>query len=49
MAPGKCAQLILKAIAAGKKEVYIGGKEKLGIYLKRFFPGLLNRIIKNVR
>ena len=32
-----CAQRILKAVAAGREEVNIGGKEVLGTYLKRFF------------
>jgi len=26
-------------------EAYIGGKEVLGIYLKRFFPKLLHRFV----
>ncbi len=42
-----CARRILKAVAAGREEVYIGGREVMGIYLKRFFPGLLARILRN--
>lgn len=39
MSADKCARLIVKSIQATKQEVYIGGaKEKLGIYLKRFWP-----------
>lgn len=39
----------LKAIAAQKEEVYIGGfKEVAGIYVKRFFPGLFSRIVRKV-
>lgn len=42
-----CARRILSAVAAGKEEVNIGGKELLGIYLKRFFPSLLTRVLRN--
>lgn len=48
MAPDKCAALILRAVANNKQEVVIGGKEIIGVYLKRFFPGLLRRIIRNI-
>ena len=48
MDPERCAYLILKAVAAGKQEVYIGGKEKLGVYLKRLVPGLFSRIIRSM-
>lgn len=33
-------------IEKSKEESYIGGKEILGVYLKRFFPGLFSRIIR---
>lgn len=45
MAADTCARQILKAVEAGKQEVYIGGKEVWGIYFKRFFPGLFSRVI----
>ncbi len=39
MSADKCARLIVKAIESNKQEAYIAGaKEKLGIYLKRFWP-----------
>ncbi|MBO0947441.1 SDR family oxidoreductase [Fibrella forsythiae] len=38
---------MLKAVAKEREEVYIGGRELTGIYLKRFFPGLLSRILRN--
>ncbi len=47
MSPDVCAQRILNAIRHSKEEVYIGGKEILGIYLKRFVPRLLSRIVRN--
>jgi short-subunit dehydrogenase len=48
MAPETCALRILKAVAASKQEVIIGGKETLGVYLKRFFPGLFSRIVRRM-
>lgn len=42
----ECAKQILKGIRAEKNEIYIGGKEVMGIYLKRFFPSLLNKIVR---
>ncbi|MDO1514380.1 SDR family oxidoreductase [Maribacter confluentis] len=41
----RCAQQIIKAIHQKKYEAYIGGKEKYGIYLKRFFPKMLHKIV----
>jgi hypothetical protein len=48
MAPETCALRILKAVAADKQEVNIGGKEILAIYLKRFFPGLFFRLVRRL-
>lgn len=47
LAPQVCATQIIKAIEKGKNEIYIGGKEILGVYIKRFFPFLINRITRN--
>jgi len=41
------AKRLLRAVAAQKEEVYMGGKEIYGIYLKRFLPGLLSKILRN--
>jgi dehydrogenase/reductase SDR family protein 7B len=49
LAPDLFAQKALKAIYRQKEEAYIGGKEIMGIYLKRFFPRLLSRIVRNVK
>ena len=43
-----CAAKIVKAIECSKEEVYIGGREVFGVYIKRFFPGLFSRIIRKV-
>lgn len=49
MEPDVLAQKILRAIAAGKEEVYFGGKEVLGVYLKRFFPAYFSRLISKTK
>lgn len=43
-----CAKKIVSAIEKRKQEVYIGGREVLGVYLKRFFPRFFSRIIRKV-
>jgi len=45
MQASECAAQILQAINKNKHEVYIGGKEKYAIYLKRFFPKILHKIV----
>jgi short-subunit dehydrogenase len=49
MPADECAAKILKAINAGKNEAYIGGKEKYGVLLKRFFPALFTRLIRKAK
>ena len=39
------ASKMIKAIEANTFEAYIGGKEVLGIYLKRFFPKMLHYFV----
>ena len=36
---------LIRAIERGKFEAYIGKKEIMGVYLKRFFPKLLHKIV----
>ena len=45
----QCAAAIVRAVAGGREEIYIGGKEVLGIYLKRFAPWLLSRIVRKMK
>jgi len=47
MLPSLLAQKIMKAIKKRKEEAYFGGTEVLGIYVKRLFPKLFSRIIRN--
>lgn len=49
MPADECAAQIIKAIRSGKKEVYIGGKEKYGVLIKRFLPGLFSKIVRNAK
>ncbi|MCK6509927.1 SDR family oxidoreductase [Myxococcota bacterium] len=44
-----CAQKILRALAKKKEEVYIGGREVMGVYLKRFVPALFSRILRKTK
>lgn len=41
-----CAKKIISAIERKKYEAYMGGKEVMGVYLKRFFPKLLHRFVQ---
>lgn len=40
---------MLNAIQKQKKQKVIGGKEVMAVYLKRFFPGLLAKIIRKAK
>ena len=47
--PDRFACIMAKAIYNKKEEVYIAGaKEKLGVYVKRFFPKLLSKMIRKL-
>ena len=47
--PDRFARIMSKAIYNNKEEVYIAGtKEKLGVYVKRFFPKLLSKMIRKL-
>lgn len=43
--PELAAKKIIASIVKNKFEAYIGGKEIMGIYLKRFFPKLLHKMV----
>ena len=49
MPADKCALEIIDAIKSAKEEVYIGGKEKYGVLIKRFLPGLFSKIVKKAK
>ena len=47
--PTRFAKLMVRAITKKKEEVYIAGaKEKLGVYVKRFFPKVLSIMIRKL-
>ena len=46
MSTDECARQILAGVASGKTEFGIGGKELLGLKLRRFFPSLFERILR---
>ncbi|HXH18039.1 MAG TPA: SDR family oxidoreductase [Chitinophagales bacterium] len=47
--PDYVAEKIVKGMKAGKEEIYIAGKEMMGVYLKRFFPGVFSRYIRKAK
>ncbi|MDX1501777.1 MAG: SDR family oxidoreductase [Thermoanaerobaculia bacterium] len=49
MPPEECARRIARAVAQGRDEVLIGGRERLAVLLFRFFPGLFRRLIRRAR
>jgi short-subunit dehydrogenase len=46
MSTDACAERILRGVAAGKTEFGIGGKELLGLKLRRFVPSLFEKILR---
>ncbi len=49
MSSEKFAKKMIKALAKDKKEILIGGKELIMIYLKRFFPFIFNNIVRKIK
>lgn len=49
MTPEEAARRTLRAIRQGKEEVWFGGREVVGIYLKRFFPAYFSKVIRRVK
>ncbi len=45
----ECAAKIVAAIKAKKEEVYIGGKEVKGVWLKRFFPLRFSKYMRTAK
>lgn len=46
---GRCAAVIVRGVAQGREELYVGGWEVAGIYLKRFVPWLYSRIVRRMQ
>ncbi|SHF67301.1 SDR family oxidoreductase [Pedobacter caeni] len=49
MPADECAKLIVDAIRLRKEEVYIGGKEVKGVWLKRFFPLRFSKYLRTAK
>ncbi|MCC2547393.1 SDR family oxidoreductase [Hymenobacter sp. BT175] len=47
--PTEFARRALLLIARGKDEAYIGGKETLGVYLKRLAPGVFRKMLNKAK
>ena len=45
----KAARIIVKAIRKGRREVLVGGKELIMVYVKRFFPGWCARLSRKIK
>lgn len=48
MSAEKCARAIVRGVARGRKEIYVG-REAVGIYVKRFAPWLFSRIARRMK
>lgn len=48
MLPATCVQAMIRAVEKEKDEVYFGGWETVGVYVKRLSPALFNRMIRRV-
>ena len=46
MLPEVLARKIINAIRKNKEEIWVGGKEIIGLYIKRFFPRLISKITR---
>lgn len=49
MRPEKCAQKIIRAVDRQREEVYIGRKEVLAVYAKRWVPGVFSRLLRRAK
>jgi short-subunit dehydrogenase len=49
MKPEDLAKKIAKAVRQEKLEAVYGGKETIAVYLKRFFPGILAKVLRTAK
>lgn len=47
--PEALAKAIVNAVKRGKYELYFGGKEVLGVYIKRFFPKFFANMLRKAK
>lgn len=43
------AKAMIKAVEGNKREIYFGGKEVMGVYLKRFAPKMLANVVRKMK
>jgi short-subunit dehydrogenase len=44
-----CARRIVRSIERRRSEVYVAGKELIGLYFSRFAPGMFKRLVRSMR
>jgi short-subunit dehydrogenase len=49
ISPDACAAGIVRATIRRREEVYVGGRETVGPYLKRYAPALFSRLIRRAK
>jgi short-subunit dehydrogenase len=49
LAADECARRMVRAIERRRREVYVGNKERLAVYVSRYAPGVFSRIMRRVR
>ena len=49
MTPLECAKRLAKGVEKRKPEIFIGRSEIMGVYLKRFFPGILRKMMRRAK
>ena len=49
ISPDKAAEKIAKAVSARKREVLVGGKELIMVYIKRFLPSVCARLSRKIK
>ena len=47
MTADRCAQRMVRAMARRREEALVGGFEMTSVWLNRYFPSLLRRLIRN--
>lgn len=47
--PEELAEAIVSAVEKGKYELLFGGKEVMGVYVKRFFPNLFTNMLRKAK
>lgn len=45
----RCAAAIVRGLVREREEIYVGGFEVMGIYLKRFAPWLFSRVVRKMK